>query len=66
LPFAHFAARLYAFHYNERDLGDLGNRETLGDGGSQTDIDGAAIDAAIDEVTQLAKDSWGKTYIWLK
>lgn len=65
LPFAHFAARLYAFHYNERDLGDLGNRETLGNGGSQTDIDGAAIDAAIDEVTQLAKDSWGKTYIWL-
>jgi len=49
LPFAHFAARLYAFHYNERDIGDL-----------------SAIDAkVVDEVTKLAKPSWGETYLWL-
>lgn len=49
LPFAHFAARLYAFHYNERDVGDL-----------------TTIDAdTIHEVTELAEQSWGETYIWL-
>jgi len=49
LPFAHFAARLYAFHYNERDVGNVMT----------------VAGHAVDEVTQLAKDSWGQTYVWL-
>jgi hypothetical protein len=49
LPFVHFAARLYAFHYNERDVGNL----------ATVDPDTSS------EVTQLARASWGETYIWL-
>ncbi|MEM7737841.1 MAG: hypothetical protein AAF267_18840 [Deinococcota bacterium] len=48
LPFAQFAARLYAYHYNERDVGDLD----------------AIDSNQIDEVVDLAKASWGQAYLW--
>lgn len=49
LPFEHFAARLYAFHYNPYERGDL---ETIpGD--------------LLEQVQVAARDSWGKKFRWL-
>ena len=48
LPFDEFIARLYAFHYNPQEEGDLA--EVPGD--------------VVQRVEQLARESWGLTYIW--
>lgn len=48
LPFRSFAARLYAFHYNPFEEGDA-----------------FAVDAEeVAEVERLARESWGRSYIW--
>ncbi len=48
LPFDQFASRVYAFHYNALEVKS-----------------GFAVDQnAIKKVEALAKDSWGKSYIW--
>lgn len=49
LPFHKFVARLYAFHYNQYEQGDAYSIDN--------DI--------VDEVTSLAKESWGKKYTWI-
>lgn len=49
LPFHKFASRLYAFHYNESDLQDLGIVDT----------------AEVEEVKRLAMESWGESYTWV-
>ncbi|TVR81966.1 MAG: hypothetical protein EA412_02355 [Chitinophagaceae bacterium] len=48
LPFYQFAARIYAFHYNTLEL----------------DNENQVPEAEIEKVRKLAKDSWGKSYIW--
>tara|TARA_R110002072_G_scaffold534_6_gene4025 strand:+ start:201827 stop:203824 length:1998 start_codon:yes stop_codon:yes gene_type:complete len=48
LPFGQFASRLYAFHYDPYEEGD-----------------GFAVSQdVVEEVTKLAKESWGKAYQW--
>ncbi|WP_121613593.1 hypothetical protein [Mesobacillus foraminis] len=49
LPFQEFVSRMYAFHYNPYEQGEL----FLVD------------DSLVEEAEQLAKDSWGKDYTWL-
>lgn len=49
LLFAHFAAHLYAFHYNEMEVGDLT----------------AIPKEIITEVTDHAKAGWGLSFTWL-
>ncbi|MEQ9221603.1 MAG: hypothetical protein RLO17_26340 [Cyclobacteriaceae bacterium] len=48
LPLGQFASRLYAFHYNALEL----DREALVD------------EVLVDEIENLAKESWGKSYYW--
>lgn len=49
LPFHQFTARMYAYHYNPYEQG-----ETY-----------MVDDEIVDEIEQIAKESWGKTYTWL-
>jgi len=49
LPFHQFASRLYAFHFNHADLDDLDRVD----------------DEEINEVTEMAKHSWGESYQWI-
>ncbi|MGD9849961.1 MAG: hypothetical protein AB7T38_01715 [Nitrospirales bacterium] len=49
LPFEHFAAHLYAFHYNQMEVGDPK----------------AVPAEIIDEITTHAKEGWGKAFTWL-
>lgn len=48
LPFHEFLSRMYAFHYNPYEQGDIYMVE----------------DSLVEEVEVLAKDSWGKNYTW--
>ena len=48
LPFHEFLSRMYAFHYNPFEQGDTYMVE----------------DMLVDQVEVLAKNSWGKNYIW--
>ncbi len=48
LPFYQFATRLYAFHFNPSDMKDLS----------------AVRQEEIDQVTEIAKNSWGVSYTW--
>ncbi|RHW36301.1 hypothetical protein D1B33_11060 [Lysinibacillus yapensis] len=48
LPFHEFVARMYAYHYNPYEQGDTYMVE----------------ERLVKNVEELAKDSWGKTYIW--
>lgn len=48
LPFDQFASRLYAYHFNPTDLGDLA----------------AVDDGEVARVTRAAKESWGPSYVW--
>ena len=50
LPFHQFASRLYAFHFNQSDLDDLGKVDA----------------EEIEKVTKLAKSSWGESYQWVE
>ncbi|WP_046214226.1 hypothetical protein [Paenibacillus wulumuqiensis] len=49
LPFHQFVARLYAFHYNPYEQGDTYMVEA----------------EIVEEVEQLARESWGQVYTWL-
>ncbi|MCM3789924.1 hypothetical protein M3221_16150 [Domibacillus indicus] len=49
LPFSQFTARMYAFHYNPYEQGDSY----------------AVEDEIVEEITSLAKESWGRQYTWL-
>jgi hypothetical protein len=49
LPFHEFVARLYAFHYNPYEQGDAF----------------AVDDEVVEEIENLAKESWGQEYTWL-
>ncbi len=49
LPFEHFVARLYAFHYNPYEEGDAY----------------AVARETIDAITALAKKSWGRAFRWV-
>lgn len=49
LPFEHFAARLYAYHYNPFEEGD----------------GFAVPNSVVNEVIALAKSSWGTSYHWI-
>ncbi|MCA9498958.1 MAG: hypothetical protein R3B95_03860 [Nitrospirales bacterium] len=49
LPFEHFAAHIYAFHYNQMEVGDPK----------------AVPAEIIDEVTAHAKEGWGQAFTWL-
>ncbi len=49
LPFEHFAAHIYAFHYNQMEVGDLQ----------------AIPSEIIAELTTHAKESWGQAFTWL-
>ncbi|MDT7043881.1 hypothetical protein [Candidatus Nitronereus thalassa] len=49
LLFAHFAAHLYAFHYNQMEVGDLK----------------AVPAEIITEVTEHAQGTWGTAFTWL-
>lgn len=49
LLFVHFAAHLYAFHYNEMEVGDVAAIPT----------------EIITEVTAHAKSGWGLSFTWL-
>lgn len=49
LLFAHFAAHLYAFHYNQMEVGEIQ----------------AVPAEIISEVTEHAKTTWGKAFTWL-
>lgn len=51
LPFLQFAARIYAFHYNHRESQQ-----------SQREIPKAVLE----QVTDLAKASWGTSYTWVE
>jgi len=51
LPLHEFAARVYAFHYNSLE--------------APNNID-KVPDSAIQKVKSLAKNSWGKSYVWLE
>ena len=48
LPFHEFLSRMYAYHYNPFEQGDTYM------------VEGTLVD----QVEALAKDSWGKSYIW--
>lgn len=48
LPFHEFVSRMYAFHYNPFEQGDTYMVE----------------DSLVKEIELLAKNSWGKTYVW--
>lgn len=48
LPFEQFCARLYVFHYNERELGDLL----------------AVPDAAVEAIARLVRSSWAAGKAW--
>ncbi|WP_088006304.1 hypothetical protein [Indiicoccus explosivorum] len=48
LPFNQFLSRMYAFHYNQYEMGDTIMVE----------------EADIEEVEKLARESWGKAYTW--
>ncbi|MCA0984222.1 hypothetical protein LCL89_09215 [Halobacillus yeomjeoni] len=49
LPFHEFTSRLYAFHYNPYEQGEA-----------------YAVDASeVNDVLNLAKESWGKDYTWV-
>jgi hypothetical protein len=49
LPFHEFISRMYAFHYNPYEQGELYLVE----------------DSDVEEVERLAKESWGKDYNWI-
>ena len=49
LPFHEFVARMYAFHYNPYEQGDTYMVE----------------DELVQRVEELAKESWGKEYLWV-
>jgi hypothetical protein len=49
LPFHEFLSRMYAFHYNPYEQGDVFMVE----------------DSLVKDVEALAKDSWGKDYVWV-
>ncbi|HKK39298.1 MAG TPA: hypothetical protein VJ949_07765 [Cryomorphaceae bacterium] len=49
LPVAHFAARAYAYHYNALQNEDQPEKVPT---------------TIIDQITKLAKESWGKAYAW--
>lgn len=49
LPFKEFVSRMYAFHYNPYEQGELYLVE----------------DSIVEEVEQLARESWGQDYTWL-
>jgi hypothetical protein len=48
LPFDHFAARLYAYHFNPYEEGD----------------GFAVPESTISKVVNMAKSSWGQSYQW--
>ncbi|MGM0877759.1 MAG: hypothetical protein ACQEWV_24230 [Bacillota bacterium] len=48
LPLHEFLSRMYAFHYNPYEQGDVFMVE----------------ESLVEEVEALAKDSWGKDYVW--
>ncbi len=48
LPFDQFLSRVYAYHYNPNEMGDLA----------------VVPDELIEQVTTLAKESWGQKYQW--
>jgi len=48
LPFYQFASRIYAFHFNPGDLGDLNIVDP----------------ADVEKVTEISKNSWGASYSW--
>ncbi|MBN8209561.1 hypothetical protein JI666_12455 [Bacillus sp. NTK071] len=48
LPFDQFLSRVYAYHYNPNEMGDLS----------------AVPSDVIERVTTLAKESWGQKYQW--
>jgi len=50
LPVDEFVSRVYAYHYNELRL--EGKEEQV-------------PDASVKKVTQLAKESWGRKYVWV-
>jgi len=49
LPFHQFTSRMYAFHYNPYEQGDLIMVE----------------DADVEKIEALARESWGKKYTWI-
>lgn len=49
LPFDHFAAHLYAFHYNQMEVGEPKS----------------VPDETMAEVTTHAKEGWGQAFTWL-
>lgn len=51
LPLHQFAARTYAFHFNDLEAADK--------------VDNVPI-SEVEKVKTLAKDSWGKAYTWLE
>ncbi|EPR71603.1 hypothetical protein [Cyclobacterium qasimii] len=51
LPIHQFAARIYAFHYNNLDAASKMDK---------------IPQSEVDTVKELAKESWGKSYIWLE
>jgi len=51
LPVQHFLARVYAFHFNK--LNALAHVDSVSK-------------KLVDEITELAKQSWGKSYTWSK
>lgn len=50
LPFNQFTSRMYAFHYNQYEMG-----ETI-----------MVEDEDVQEIEQLARESWGKAYNWMQ
>ncbi|MEX0732420.1 MAG: hypothetical protein WED00_13220 [Aquisalimonadaceae bacterium] len=48
LPFDEFASRLYVFHYNAREIGDIA----------------AVSEEALGRITELARGSWGADRAW--
>ena len=48
LPFDQFLSRVYAYHYNPNEMGDVS----------------IVPNELIDQVTTLAKESWGQKYQW--
>lgn len=51
LPLHEFAARIYAFHYNELEAADKMDN---------------VPDIEIQKIKKLAKESWGRAYTWLE
>lgn len=49
LPFDQFASRLYAFHFQPSDVGDLD----------------AVDDEVVSRVARAARESWGRSYTWI-